>query len=125
MLGYVFANKIGKHVGDTVTIDGHPTRSPGIYRTNVSFGNSTVMFPLAKLQALNRLSGQVSLGFVQVRTGASIPKVRTAIDAAFPQLTTIQQLLRLRAGRPQRHPHHRREHRRLDPRRRSSRSPAC
>lgn len=90
MLGYVFANKIGKHVGDTLAIDGHQYRVTGLYRTNVSFGNSTVMFPLAKLQALNRLSGQVSLGFVQVQKGASIPKVRAAIDSGFPQLTTIQ-----------------------------------
>ena len=89
MLGYVFANKIGKQVGDSITIDKHTYRVTGIYRTNVSFGNSTVMFPLSKLQALNRLSGQTSLGFVQVRKGASIPKVRAAIDAKFPQLTTI------------------------------------
>jgi putative ABC transport system permease protein len=90
MLGYVFANKIGKHVGDSLEIDGHRYRVTGIFRTNVSFGNSIVMFPLAKLQAMNRLSGQVSLGFVQVRKGASIAEVRAAIDSAFPQLTTIQ-----------------------------------
>jgi len=90
MLGYVLANKIGKRVGDTVEIDEHVYRVTGIYRTNVSFGNSTVMFPLAKLQGMNRLSGQVSLGFVQVRKGASIPEVRAAIDEAFPQLTTIR-----------------------------------
>jgi putative ABC transport system permease protein len=90
MLGYVFANKIGKHVGDTVVINRRTYRVTGIFRTNVSFGNSTVMFPLSDLQGLNRLSGQVSLGFVQVRKGASIAKVRARIDDAFPQLTTIQ-----------------------------------
>ena len=89
MLGYIFANKIGKQVGDSITIDKHTYRITGLYRTNVSFGNSTVMFPLSKLQALNRLSGQTSLGFVQVRKGASIQKVSAAIDAKFPQLTTI------------------------------------
>lgn len=90
MLGYVFANSIGKHVGDPITVDGHRYQVTGIYRTNVSFGNSTVMFPLAKLQGLNRLSGQVSLGFVKVAPGASIPAVRAAIERRFPQLTTIE-----------------------------------
>lgn len=90
MLGYVLAKQIGKTVGDQVTIDGRQYRVTGLYRTNVSFGNSTMMFPLAELQGRNRLSGQVTLGFVQVEPGASTAKVRAAIDRSFPQLTTIE-----------------------------------
>ncbi|MEP6623285.1 MAG: ABC transporter permease, partial [Acidimicrobiia bacterium] len=45
---------------------------------------------LSTLQGLNRLSGQISLGFVKVDPGASIHKVRKAIDDNFRQLTTIQ-----------------------------------
>ena len=101
MLGYVFANDIHKKAGDPMTIAGKTYRVTGLFRTNVSFGNSTVMFPLPNLQGMNRLTGQVSLGFVQVESGpngasgaaaakkAQIEKVRTAIDERFPQLTTI------------------------------------
>ncbi len=90
MLGYALARNINKQVGDDLVIDDHTYRVTGLYSTNVSFGNSTVMFPLAKLQAMNRLSGQVSLGFVQVHADASIASVRRAIDREFVQLTTIQ-----------------------------------
>lgn len=90
MLGYAFASSVDKKVGDQITIDDHTYKVTGLYSTNVSFGNSTVMFPLAYLQGLNRLDGQVSLGFVQVARGARIAKVRAAIDDEFPQLATIQ-----------------------------------
>lgn len=43
MLGYVLAKQIGKKVGDTVTVDGHDYQVTGLYRTNISFGNSTMM----------------------------------------------------------------------------------
>ena len=90
MLGYALAKQIGKKVGDTVKLGEHEFTVTGLYRTNVSFGNSTVMFPLAYLQGENRLSGQVSLGFVQVQKGAEIKKVRKDIDDSFQQLTTIE-----------------------------------
>ena len=48
------------------------------------------MFPLANLQGRNRLSGQVSLGFVQVDPSADVAKVRANIEREFPQLTTIE-----------------------------------
>ncbi|MBK5289410.1 MAG: ABC transporter permease [Acidimicrobiia bacterium] len=90
MLGYVLAKNIGKQVGDNLVIDGNTYHVTGLYSTNVSFGNSTVMFPLSKLQGMNRLAGQVSLGFVQVDKGASIKDVAKRIDETFPQLTTIR-----------------------------------
>ncbi len=90
MLGYVLAKNISKSVGDDLVIDDKTYHVTGIYSTNVSFGNSTIMFPLAKLQGMNRLSGQVSLGFVQIEPGASEKAVAARIDDAFPQLTTIR-----------------------------------
>lgn len=90
MLGYVLAKQIGKKVGDTVTVDGHDYQVMGLYRTNISFGNSTMMFPLSYLQGANRLSGQVTLGFVQVAKGADIKKIRATIDGDYQQLTTIE-----------------------------------
>ena len=90
MLGYVLAEQLHKKVGDTVTIGKDTFKVVGLYRTNVSFGNSTMMFPLAYLQGANRLTGQVSLGFVKVAKGADLNKVAKAIDDRFPQLTTIR-----------------------------------
>jgi len=90
MLGYVLASSFGKDVGDKLTIGNHTYTVVGLYQTNVSFGNSTMMFPLTTLQALNRLPGQVTLGFVKVEKGASVSKVRRAIEEDFPQLTTIK-----------------------------------
>lgn len=90
MLGYTLAKQIGKGVGDDLVVDEHTYRVMGLYRTDISFGNSTMMLPLAYLQGLNRLSGQVTLGFVQVDKGANVKQVRAAIDDSFPQLTTIE-----------------------------------
>jgi len=90
MLGYSIAEKIGKKVGDTVTFGDHRYKVVGLYRTGISFGNSTVMFPLSTLQGLNRVAGQVSLAFAKVEKGTKIPTVTKAIDDRFPQLTTIR-----------------------------------
>jgi putative ABC transport system permease protein len=90
MLGYVLAKKIGKTVGDSVTIDEHTYTVTGLYQTNVSFGNSTMMFPKATLQGLNRVAGQDTLGFVQVEKGADIKTVRKEISKQFVNLTTVQ-----------------------------------
>lgn len=90
MLGYVLAKSLGKGVGDKLTIADHTYRVVGLYRTNVTFGNSTMMFPLPVLQGVYGVTGQVSLGFVKVEDGASVASVRKAIDTTFPQLATIQ-----------------------------------
>lgn len=89
MLGYALARSIDKKPGDKMTLGGHEYTVTGLYSTNVSFGNSTVMFPLAALQALNRVPGQVSLGFVKVKPGADKKAVANAIDHKFVNLTAI------------------------------------
>ncbi len=93
MLGYVLAQSIDKKVGDTMTIGDKPRKIVGLYSTNVSFGNSTMMYPLTTLQADFQLPGQVTLAFVQVvdnSTKASVDAVAKRIDKQFVQLTTIQ-----------------------------------
>jgi putative ABC transport system permease protein len=90
MLGYTLAAKLGKKVGDQVKFGDETYRVTGLYRTNISFGNSTAMFPLTTLQGLNRVNGQVSLGFVKVADGASVKAVAKRIDQRFPQLTSIR-----------------------------------
>ena len=90
MLGYTLAKSLNKTVGQTIVLDAKTYRVVGLYRTDIAFGNSTLMFPLSTLQGLNRVSGQVSLGFVKVRSGTNLDTVRARIDHAFPQLTTIR-----------------------------------
>ena len=90
MLGYVLAQSIHKTVGDTLTMGGKVRQVVGIYRTNVSFGNSTMMFPLTTLQTENQLTGQVTLGFVKVAPGADKDVVAKEIDRRFVQYTAIQ-----------------------------------
>ena len=90
MLGYTLAESIDKKTGDTLTMDGHQYRVTGLYRTNgVSYGNSTMMFPLAALQGRYQAAGQVTLGFVKLAPGASSAQVRKSIDTKFPQLATV------------------------------------
>ncbi len=90
MLGYSLAQRLGKKVGDKIQLEAGEFEVTGLYSTNISFGNSTMMFPLAWLQGRNRLSGQVSLGFVKVEPGAEVDEVAARIDERFAQLTTIR-----------------------------------
>ena len=90
MLGAALAQDIHKTVGDTLHIAGHERRVVGIYRTNVSFGNSTMMFPLAELQAENQLTGQYTLGFAKVVPGEDPAKVADRFNRTFIQYTAIR-----------------------------------
>lgn len=89
MLGYTLAGSIHREVGDTLNMDGHRYRVTGLYRTNISYGNSTMMFPLPVLQGRYQAAGQVTLGFVKLAPGASPERVRRAIDKQSPQLATV------------------------------------
>jgi putative ABC transport system permease protein len=89
MLGYTLAETIHKKVGDELTIDGHTYKVTGLYRTNISFGNSTMMFPLPELQGRYQKAGQVTLGFVKLDPGVSKEAAKKAIDQRFPQLAAV------------------------------------
>jgi putative ABC transport system permease protein len=90
MIGYRLADDLGKEVGDQLQVGSERYRITGLFRTGVAIGDSAVMYPLAHLQAEERLAGNVSLVFVKTRPGASIGGVRHRIEAALPQLTTIR-----------------------------------
>ncbi|MGZ4707420.1 MAG: ABC transporter permease [Acidimicrobiales bacterium] len=90
MLGAVLAQEIHKSVGDSLDIAGKTRQVVGIYRTDVSFGNSTMMFPLAELQAEYQLTGQVTLGFAKVVPGADAAAVADAFNSRFIQYTAIR-----------------------------------
>ncbi len=89
MLGYTLAESIHKGVGDSLTMDGHKYRVTGLYRTNVAYGNSTMMFPLPVLQGRYQAAGQITLGFVKLAPGANKAKVKSDLEAKFPQLAVV------------------------------------
>lgn len=92
MLGVELASSIGKNVGDTLTIGDKKRTVVGLYRTGISFGDSTMMFPLSVLQAENQVPGFVTLGFVKVDKGASVDKVKDTIAKKFVQYAPIASL---------------------------------
>jgi putative ABC transport system permease protein len=90
MLGWQAAQDLGKHVGDTLTIDRTVFHIVGIYTIRQVFGDSASMFPLIPLQASERKPGTVTLVAVRVTPGISIERVRQRIEAENPNLATVR-----------------------------------
>lgn len=90
MLGWSAAANLGLHVGDQFRANGTVNSVVGIYSTGNSFGDAGAMFPLPALQGYNRLAGIVTLAFVKVEPGASVPTVAARVAYRQPQLTTIR-----------------------------------
>jgi ABC-type lipoprotein release transport system permease subunit len=90
MLGWRAANNLGKHVGDTITIDDLPLRVVGIYSTGQALGDAGAMRPLIPFQAEQRQPSEVTLVFVRVRDGTNIPSLRADLEREYPQLVTVQ-----------------------------------
>lgn len=92
MLGVALSRSIHKSVGDTLTIGGKTRKVVGIYRTGISFGDATMMFPLTTLQAENQVPGYVTLGFVKVAKGVKVDAVKEGINKKFVQYAAIASL---------------------------------
>jgi putative ABC transport system permease protein len=90
MLGWRAAGNLGKHVGDSVTIDQTSFHVVGIYSTGQAFGDTGAMLPLVPFQAAQRQPSELTLVFVQVRPGTDVPALRSRIEADNPQLVTIR-----------------------------------
>ncbi|MGZ4671880.1 MAG: ABC transporter permease [Ilumatobacteraceae bacterium] len=90
MLGYRAASDLGKHVGDSITIEDNKYKITGIYSTGQVFGDAASMLPLTTLQAEERKPGNVTLLFVRIKPGADIDKVRKEIESDLPQLATVR-----------------------------------
>jgi putative ABC transport system permease protein len=90
MLGWRAAQNFGDHVGSIFHTNGTWYTVVGIYSTGISFGDLGSMFPLPILQAYNRVPGSITMAFVKVTTGDSIPAVEHALTSANPELTTIR-----------------------------------
>ncbi len=92
MLGFALAESIDKTVGDTLQIGGKTRRVVGLYRTGISFGDSTIMFPLSTLQAENQVPGYVTLGFAKVDPGVPVATVKQRIAQTYVQYAPIASL---------------------------------
>lgn len=90
MLGWKTAQNYGAHVGSRFHTNGTTYTVVGIYSTGISFADLGAMFPLQTLQAYNRTPGSVTLIFVKVQPGVSIPGVEKEITKSNPELATIR-----------------------------------
>ncbi len=90
MLGWKAAQNYGAHVGSRFHTNGTTYTVVGIYSTGISFADLGAMFPLQTLQAYNRTPGSVTLAFVKVQKGVSIPSVEKEITKTNPELATIR-----------------------------------
>jgi putative ABC transport system permease protein len=90
MLGWRAANSLGKHVGDSLTIEKHTYRIVGIFSTGQAFGDSGSMFPLVHLQAYERKPGDVTLAFVRTTPGTQIDALRRRVEHDNPELATVR-----------------------------------
>jgi putative ABC transport system permease protein len=90
MLGTRAADNLGAHVGDRIVIDSVPYRVVGIFSTGQALGDAGAMFPLIPFQAEQRQPSGLTLVFVRVDPGASIPSVRKQLEDRFPQLVTVR-----------------------------------
>ena len=71
MLGYRAAADLGKHVGDSITIEDSTYTVTGIFSTGQVFGDTASMLPLTTLQAEERKPGTVTLLFVRIKPGST------------------------------------------------------
>lgn len=92
MLGVALSQSINKKVGDTLMMGGKKRKVVGIYRTGISFGDSTMMFPLSTLQSENQVADFVTLGFAKVDKGTSVPQVKKELTKKFIQYSPIASL---------------------------------
>lgn len=92
LLGYVAAQDLGLHVGDSMRIGRNSYHVVGIYSTGQSLGDAGAMLPLAWFQTFQRQPSQYTLLFVRVAPGVAVQTVQGRVDADFPELTAIRTL---------------------------------
>lgn len=92
MLGYQIAQDLGIKPGDTLDVAGGRKVVTGLFSVGNVFGDSAGMFPLVPFQAYERQPQGLSLLFVKVTPGTSIPAVAHRITAQNRNLTTVQTL---------------------------------
>jgi putative ABC transport system permease protein len=93
MVGVRLAQELGVGPGDTLHIADSDRTVVGVFNTGNTFGDSAVMFPLVPFQAYQRQPGGLSLFFVKVEPGTSVPQLERRIEEENPVLIGIRNLL--------------------------------
>jgi len=93
LVGIRLANDLGIEPGAVLDIAGGPKHVVGVFNTGNVFGDSAVMFPLTSFQAQERQPGGLTLMFVKVDKGASIPAVKKRVERTSPLMVPISNLL--------------------------------
>jgi putative ABC transport system permease protein len=86
VLGYLFADFLKKHSGDSITVDGRVIPVVGVFKTDTWMDN-VVIVPFSVAQDTFSLSGRASIIMVTVTDLAQMDLVVNAIRTEFPDVS--------------------------------------
>ncbi len=89
MLGSGAASKLGKGIGDTVTIDERALEVVGIYRAGNLWEDNGAYAPLATVQNIAKKPDVVTVIYTTVKEGYDPKEVADKIEEDFPLLTVV------------------------------------
>lgn len=78
LLGRLAARTLNLQPGDSLILDGEPTRVTGVFRSDSLFEEGTIAAPLGVAQHLLSLPGQITLA--DIRFDPAIPRERAILD---------------------------------------------
>jgi putative ABC transport system permease protein len=81
----------GKHVGDTVTVEGHRFRVDGIYHSGDRFEDLGIVLPLATVQRLAQRPGDITSLGVTVTLGHDAHAVARRLEREYPGVVAIDE----------------------------------
>lgn len=88
-MGYLFANFLTKHVGDNVTINGHPLPLVGVYKTDTWIDNAVIV-PFKIAQDIFSKQGRASIVMVTVTDPSKIDSVVEQIRREMPNVSVFK-----------------------------------
>jgi len=85
VVGYLFSDFLGKHVGDNLTINGHILQVIGIYETDTWIDNAVIV-PYVTAQEIFSLNGRTSIIMLTVSDPVRIDSVISEIKKEIPDV---------------------------------------
>jgi putative ABC transport system permease protein len=91
VLGEAAARQLGLGAGDTLAIAGGTFRIAGVYHAGVPFEDQGAALPLAAVQKMRGLGGDLTLIAISIARGARAADVGARLEHAFPGTVAISQ----------------------------------
>ena len=89
VLGSIMAKMLKKGPGDMVTIAGYPYKITGVFQTDITFFNSSVVMLLPRLQEVLAKPGQATTFMVRLKEGADLQTVAQRLEKNLPDIAAI------------------------------------